>query len=317
MRQFLLMVIISLLAMGEAGADTIAIIAHPETKGIVVDQDFNFTISPDGQELLFFTQQSQKPYLAVLNLSNGAIRQKELNGNDQFDLKFDLTNDCWSKDSKFCVGPIPGATKNVYATVSPEWVIDLSDPQQLKLTHQSLRTMGYQAAVKYTDFPSPFDCSDCLPQAEPHDKSGARTKYSNGFVDPSVMSPDKRLMYTARPLGISTIIDVKDILSNHENELAHLDAQGGFMGQAVIARLRLSPSGHYLAFLVTYEGGFVSPPNLYIVNVQTHALTEVAQNVYYDVHWSVNPEELYFYKCKIGGGCGGPEDYLYSARVQS
>jgi hypothetical protein len=63
-------------------------------------------------------------------------------------------------------------------------------------------------------------------------------------------------------------------------------------------------------------GSFVTSSRLYVVDVQTRKLTAVAQNVYYDVHWTAKPERLYFYKCKTAGACGKPEDHLYSAQIE-
>ena len=290
------------------------IIPLPETRGIETDQNFNFTISPNGQELLFITKKGNQYRLVALNLIDHSVQQHPLNEEDYTSLMVDLSNDCWSQDSRYCIAPLPGS-KNIYATVSPEWVIDFSESSRLQITHKELAI----ASRAYSDFQQPFTCSDCFWESEPHDKNGVRTRYSSGVHDPSVMSPDQRWVYQARSENNdSATIYVTDTVSTTVKKLLRINSPRFLLfsnrGKVTIDRLRLSPSGRYLAFQVTYELGWIDIPTLYILNVKTRALILIAENVYHDVHWTANPERLYFYKCKRGGACGGSEDHLYSMR---
>ncbi|GEM_PF-3167512 len=293
-----------------------------QTKGIQIDQDFSFSISPNGRQLLFFSKDlinkensSHNPTyrLNVLDLQNGQIRQQQLEYNEAMDLWINLTNDCWTKDSQFCIAPVPGATPNAYATVSPEFVIDISDSHLLKIRHQTLLHFNQTAPMKFMDFNRPFGCSDCHYGSEPRDKSGKRIRYSSYLADPAITTPDGKTIYEVKSeRGGTAAIYATQIGKPLGQKLARFKSPGFIIYRKVnIGRLRLSPSGRRLAFQVQYGSTFVSPPKLYVIDIQNYAITYIAENVYYDVHWTANPERLYFYKCDRGGSCGGPNDYLY------
>lgn len=287
----------------------------PATKGIDVDAEFSFTISPNGQELLFLADDDfiSTSRLVVLNLARNTVREHQITYDaNHYSPRWDLTNDCWSKDSRFCMGPVPGAKEGAYVD-SPSFVIDLSDPERLRVTHV-LEPHDEMAAFWFGDFKEPFSCSDCYP-GYPGYWPGSESRDEGD--EPRVSGPDEYRIYEVRTFGNAEAAvyarDLAwDLATSREQELVRFGSKRG----VDIDRLRVSLSGRYLAFQVNYGSGVVWP-TLYIVDVTTRAVIPVAENVFYDVHWTANPDRLYFYKkCRpeTGEACEELGNHLYSVQ---
>lgn len=73
----------------------------------------------------------------------------------------------------------------------------------------------------------------------------------------------------------------------------------------------ISPDGRFTAEAVSYGTGFVSPPKLYVTDTQSNSKVFVADNVYYDMHFTSDSKRLYYYGCKYGGACDKYKDHLF------
>lgn len=290
-----------------------------QTKDIDANSEFQFTISPNGKWLIYLKTEPEE--LVILNLID--FKKSKLDLTDIEYTWFSLNaNECWTQDSKYCV--YPSLALNHKSISHPQLIIDINDGNKPKLVRQESykSTENY---ISYVDLQPDllFSCSDCvssaikkneksLMQMQPYVESHLYFSTGNEVNHDSsnIISHDKNKIYFQQGRRTKeTILYEFDIPTQKNKKLHSFSAT--LRDCATIDRLRLSPNQKHLAMQVSYGCTWITPPELYIANLDTGELVSVAKNVYYDMHWGSHSQRLYFYKCDVGGGCGEENDHIY------
>ena len=299
------------------------IIPIVQTQDIKYHSGFQFTISPNGKWMIYLKSEPEK--LVILNLLD--FKKSELELTETEFVEFSLNaNECWTKDSRYCV--FPSLALN-YKTIGPHptLIVDINEGNDPKVIRQTSWNLTQQK-IRYADLQPDelFTCSDCVSSAIKKNERYLMQQYVGSYLHFSpdydganhesfnIISHDKNKIYfqKERRTKEATLYEF-DVSKQNEKKLVSFSSF--LRGCANIERLRLSHDQKYLAMQVSYGCSFVTSPELYIFDLEKGESVSVAKNVYYDVHWNSQSQRLYFYKCDVGGGCGGKNDHIYFFEV--
>jgi hypothetical protein len=175
-------------------------------------------------------------------------------------------------------------------------------------SHQPPKTnpQGGDAAT-----PEHFTCSDCVARAGDIDLMRQRIPREfqfAGTVSPGsttqTVSPDGRKIYyqrgpqgkltTPQPNRQTTLYEI-DIDSGKERALTTHEGDA-----EIIDELRPSPDGRKLAYQAKTGGGFTSVPEVYVLDLATLKVEQIALGSG-PMHWSSTSDKLYFYRRWLEG----------------
>lgn len=279
----------------------------PETVGINAQDTFQFTLSPDNQWILYF--ENKYPYLDQYNLmAYDTVNNKKfaIDTGDIFSglIRVSMQNDCWSKDSHYCVLPVGKPFND--PTI-------LSEPRAMDTPADAPWLLGSQ-----------------LVESEFADaNSGVAVGYINN-------APDILIDFTGPngPILKKQYFNSKQVQASNTNGTAPVQTNrltfdqispNGFgcsdcsvtaskekvFGNNSHGYELVSPDGRFIAKQISQGDGIVTPPDLYITDTKTGNDYLVAPNVYYDMHFTSDSARLYYYGCKTGGACDGLSDPLF------
>lgn len=280
-----------------------------QTAGINTSVEFQFTLSPNNRWILYFEQ--KYPYYDQYNLiAFDTINNKKFtidSGNvNTAQLQLQIQNNCWSKDSKYCVLPVPlsvneiknewrlASYENTYGTKAIPW----TNSKQLtksQFTNEE-KSVGYlnNAPDIIIDFSNE--------QTGPVIKNQYFDSFLGDFSARGHLNKYKNDRLTFDQISSDGFIcsDCDSVVNKEK------DFGGNSHGSEYT-----SPDGRYIAQEISHDNGFVSPSDLYIKDTKTGNKTFIAHNVYYDVHFTSDSNRLYYYGCKIGGACDVKTDHLF------
>lgn len=276
-----------------------------QTAGMNASAEFQFTLSPDNHWILYFEQ--KYPFYDQYNLvAFDTVNNKKFTIDpgdvNTAQLQLQIQNDCWSKDSRYCVLPIgisrtdPRMIERMGAIQSPA---DASWTKGNLLGESEFADVGGSVGL-------PNNAPDIL--IDFTNSTGPILKkqfFDYRLVDmayrnQNISTQTNRLIFdTISPNGFTC----SDCSSSVDKEK---DFGGNSHG-----REYTSPDGKYVAQEISHGSGFVSPPDLYIKDMKTGSKTFIASNVYYDMHFTSDSSGLYYYGCKNGGACDAQTDHLF------
>lgn len=276
----------------------------PQTAGMNASAEFQFTLSPDNRWILYFEQ--KYPYYDQYNLIAFDTENNKKFTIDTSDvptvgLQMQIENDCWSKDSHYCVLPV-GRSSN--------------DPKILE------REKAVSAPVQST-----WLAGNQLAESQFAENGGVVGYINNApdiIIDFTGSTPVLKKQYfdyrqvdfTYRNQNIPTQTDRLTFDQISQNGFTCSDCgspvnkEKDFGGNSH-GREYTSPDGRFIAQEISHGSGFVSPPDLYVTDTKNGSKTFIASNVYYDLHFTSDSNGLYYYGCKIGGGCNSETDHLF------
>ena len=306
----------------------------PETSEFNTQGEFGFSISPSDEFLVYSKdphyekQDYEQNYaIAVFNLLDGS--KKIIPVSAETNMAFTSNyKECWSQDSNYCV--INSPLGNNYGGVYPKFIIDTSDINNIKLINQSSNFPSPNPYMTYSEIePSDkFTCSDCLSATglkylehanaermlekdllQKNQVLGNQYRYRNVYF---WMTDDQKYMFYVKYDGRNKASLIKlDLNSYNQEELTEFSKSSWCIN---VGELRLSPNGNLLAFKVSYGCTFVTPSDLYVIDIEQKEKYLVSKNVYSGAVWNSKSDKLYFYRCKEASNCQ-PEDSIYYAII--
>ena len=305
----------------------------PGTSDFNTQGEFGFSISPSNEFFVYsqnpdYGYQEQDYTIVVLNLLDGSKKSipVSLETNTAFTSNY---KECWNQDSNYCV--INSPLGNKYGETYPEFIIDTSDRNDIKLINQSSNFPPSNPYMTYSEIePSDkFTCSDCLSTTglkyiehanaermleknllqKNQIPAGNYYSYRNAYF---WMTNDQKNMFYIKYDGRSKAsLMMLDLDSYNEEKLDEFSKSSGCIN---VGELRLSPNGNLLAFKVSYGCNFVTPSDLYILDIKTREKYLVSENVYSGAVWNSKSDKLYFYMCAEAANCQ-PTDSIYYAII--
>lgn len=253
-----------------------------QTAGMNARNRFQFTLSPDNHWILYFEQ--KYPYYDQYNLiAFDTINNKKFTidrGDINIEqLQLQIQNDCWSKDSLYCVLPVSVSQMN-------SRMIEKMRATQFPI-NASLAKDSLLDESQFTDSEGSVELPNSIP--------GVIIDFSNP-TGPILKNQSLDLS----SLNGLTCSDCDSVINREK------DFGGNTHGIE-----HTSPDGKYVAQQISRGSGFVSPPDLYIKDMKTGSKTFIASNVYYDMHFTSDSSGLYYYGCKNGGACNAQTDHLF------
>ena len=267
-----------------------------ETIGLDPSQEFQFTLSPDNQWIVYF---EAKAKLEAYNLvAFNTITHKKFTINpgtvNTAQLRFQMQNNCWSVDSKYCVLPV-GIKKT-----DPKMIEDMS---YIQTPVDAAWTQGNLLGVS-------MFAADGLAVGYPNNGPDIIIDFSNPsgpilkqqYFDPRLVD----MVYQNKKIAPQTGRVTFDQLSPEDfscSDCTHIANKDGNFGTNSHGWELLSPDGKLAAQAISHGTTWVTPPDLYIKNVATGVSTFVAHNVYYDMHFTSDSKGIYYYGCDTEKAC--------------
>lgn len=297
-----------------SSVSTIAVERVDATQGIQVNAGFKFTVAPNDRWMVFFARNEGDDHvdidgtyglLRIVDLKTNILHRLTVSEADAPQL-MENVDIAWSSDSSLCVlPPPPDKGRRV--------VIRFSDPEEPSLAFIPERprpTKPGEAAPDAIALPERFTCSDCSPRSIDDDVALMRKLIPlehqfQGTVLPDhtaqVVSHDGGKVYYQRgpqaksrdataPANLETTLYEIDVKTGQERML--VNHQGAC---ARIEHLRPSPDGRRLAYTVTDGCGFVSVPEIFVLELDTGKTESIARGGG-PMHWSSTSDRLYFYR---------------------
>jgi hypothetical protein len=321
MRRMALCTLVASLVVTQACAlslwGKIAVRRINQTKGVISDGSFEFTISPNDRWIVFFKHADAKGdspseydrvVLQILDLRGGILESIELTP-QQVPSLVDVGDSSWASDSSFCILPPPLPQ---YGVQGKAILIRLDDPKNPKVA-----SVPYEGSGKDTRLvlPSGFKlpdwltCSDCFPHT--HDIDFIKKHVDEKFLvlnqDPFTtiqdamqsVSPDGQKIYFSK----GHEHDLQREIQEHDLTLYELDIPSGKERKLVsyhaeypiIHHLRPAPDGKHLAYEYCHGYGLLTPPReLHVLNLQTGENQVVAKGAGNILRWASTSTKLYF-----------------------
>jgi len=278
------------------------------TDAVYGDQRLLFTISPDDRWLFFFKRDDLgedplghyaygRPRL--LNLRTGAIHAFTIPESEERLVPLAYIDACWAHDSSLCVLPPPPTWPNISGL---RILISLPKDGPPSLSLVTDENAG--------PLPESFTCSDCAPRAD--DLELLRRHIPKEFLievdtwrawGEQAVSPDgTKLFYQQRrPVGPPSAQETEDTI------LFEIDVTTGAQRALVvhhglcarIFHLRPSPDGRFLAYQLTREWGFVSVPEVHVLELATGTNRRLVRGLG-PMRWSSSSDRLYFVRHGVG-----------------
>ena len=279
-----------------------------QTAGMNANAEFQFTLSPDNRWILYFEQ--KYPYYDQYNLiAFDTVSNKKFTIDtgdiSTVGLQMQIQNNCWSKDSHYCVLPIPKSSQDPTILEREKSVVTLS-PQSPWLTGNQLGesqfadtggVVGYinNAPDILIDFTNPVGP---ILKKQYFDYRLVDMTYRNQ----NIPFQNNRLIFDQISYGGFDCSDCSGLVNKEK------DFGGNSHG-----REYTSPDGRFVAQEISHgnSSGFFTPPDLYITDTKTGSKNFITHNVYYDMHFTSDSNGLYFYGCKNGGACNPETENLF------
>ncbi len=292
----------------------------PQTRGIRVDQNFTFSISPDDRWLLFISGPDGAAAVRVVRLRDDQSHEMKLADDSEFRLFAEA--DGWVAGGRYFVAPPPGGLL-ISSTGAPEkrrpidapyYIVDFGDadrPQLIDQRRWESRTGGQPRTYAQLGAArgESSDGVDHVAQAALlAEKLGAAYGYDGSAIPaPAIASRDGRGIFCQKRLGRATALLRRDVASGAETEVTRFSHP---LREGRIDVLRQSPDGRWLAV--------VWDTDLFVVDLREGATTRVGGAVYYDLHWTSDSQRLFFYRCVQRGACGHDAgDHVYALDARS
>jgi hypothetical protein len=288
-----------------------------DTRDILAESDFCFTISPDDHWLVFFKRgddqaqpQTHRRYgdLHVLDLRGGDIRLAAV-PEDQGLGPIMIGDACWKPDSSECFLPPAPAEASSIASPKRGLLIHIGNQDMPGLLHRG-ENIRVDVPIEEPKMTEQLTCSDCFPRMNDVAlmKQYVDEQYLHLSDDPR--EPNETTMQIVSPDGTKIFFQKRPERTDQRREfqdvaLYELDIATGKERRLIAFRdehptidhLRLSPDGKRLAYqLTTGFGALESRPNVYVLDLKTLGNRHIATaDGDHTMHWNRASDKLYFY----------------------
>lgn len=277
-----------------------------QTVGIDASSEFQFTLSPDNKWILYF--ETNKPLEQYNLVAFNTVSKKKFTIDTKnvitAQLRFQMKNNCWSKDSKYCVLPIG------FPRTDPRIVERLSSIQSPAGAPWIKGNLLGES--EFTDIGGasgyPNNAPDILIDFSNPESPTLKTQY----FDYSLVDPSRQHINTQNTVNRLTFDQISPDGFTCSDCIRDFEKEKDFGGNSH-GREYISPDGRFIAQEISHGSGFVTPPDLYIKDTTKLSSTFVASNVYYDLHFTSDSKGVYYYGCEVGGGCKASQDHLFYA----